>query len=214
MKLYSYWRSLATYRVRVALNLKGLEVEDINIDLDRGDQNQPDYRAINPMGAVPALVLPGEDDAADTVLSQSLAILEWIEETHPAPPLLPAGAAARARVRALCAMTAADTHPLVVPRVQAYLTEQGWDLPRRVAWNAHWFTKGLEGYEALVGPGPFIAGIAPGLADICLASHVAGSQRFGVDLAPYANVRHIHDACMAMPEFASAHPLKQAGAPG
>ena len=152
-------------------------------DLDGGGQHTPEYRAINPMGAVPALVLPGEDDAADTVLTQSLAILEWMEETHPSPPLLPAGAAARARVRALCAITAADTHPLVVPRVQKYLTDQGWDLERRTAWNAHWFGQGLQGYEAQVGPGPFVAGIAPGMADICLASHVAGAERFGLSLS-------------------------------
>lgn len=213
MKLHSYWRSLATYRVRIALNLKGLQAEDINVDIDHGGQDTPEYRALNPMGAVPALVLPGEDDAADTVLTQSLAILEWMEETHPAPPLLPAGAAARARVRALCAITAADTHPLVVPRVQNYLIEQGWDQARRTAWNAHWFGKGLQGYEAQVGPGPFVAGIAPGLADICLASHVAGAERFGVSLDDYPNVRRIHEACMAMPEFSSAHPLRQAGAP-
>ena len=213
MKLHSFWRSLATYRVRIALNLKGLQAEDINVDLDGGGQHTPEYRAINPMGAVPALVLPGEDDAADTVLTQSLAILEWMEETHPSPPLLPAGAAARARVRALCAITAADTHPLVVPRVQKYLTEQGWDLERRTAWNAHWFGQGLQGYEAQVGPGPFVAGIAPGMADICLASHVAGAERFGLSLDGYPNVRRIHEACIAMPEFSGAHPLRQPGAP-
>lgn len=218
MKLHSFWRSLATYRVRVALNLKGLAAEDVNVDLDAGDQNRPEYRALNPMGAVPALVLPGTDGTGGTVLTQSLAILEWLDETHPAPPLLPTGADARARVRALCAITAADTHPLVVPRVQAYLSQQGWDLPRRVAWNAWWFTKGLDGYEAQVGPaqaemGPFIGGSAPGMADICLASHVAGAERFGVDLGPYPAVRRIHDACMAMPEFSRAHPLRQAGAP-
>ena len=208
MKLYSYWRSLATYRVRIALNLKGVEIPETLLDADAGQQTEPEFRAINPMGAVPALVL---DDG--TVLTQSLAILEWIEETYPAPPLLPEGAVARARVRALCALTAADTHPLVVPRVQKYLTEQGWDLERRTAWNAHWFGQGLQGYEAQVGPGPFVAGIAPGMADICLASHVAGAERFGLSLDGYPNVRRIHDACIAMPEFSGAHPLRQPGAP-
>ena len=207
MQLYGFWRSLATYRVRIAFNLKGEQARETMIDLDKGEQHAPAFRALNPMGAVPALVL---DDG--TALTQSLAIMEWIEEAHPAPPLLPAGPAARARVRALCAITAADTHPLVVPRVQAYLGRT-WDEAARMEWNRHWFTKGLEAYEAQVGPGPFCAGDAPGMADACLASHVAGAQRFGVDLAPYAAVRRIHDACMAMPEFARAHPLKQPGAP-
>lgn len=211
MKLYGYWRSLATHRIRIALNLKSVEVPETLIDLDAGQQNEPAFRAINPMGAVPALVL---DDG--TALTQSLAILEWIEETYPAPPLLPEGATARARVRALCAITAADTHPLVVPRVQGYLSrEWGMDEPRRVAWNAHWFRRGLEAYEVLLADaGPFCAGDAPSLADACLASHVAGAERFKVDLGPFPAVRAIHGRCAAMPEFARAHPLRQPGAPG
>lgn len=211
MQLYGYWRSLATYRVRVALNLKGVEVAETMIDLDAGEQRAPAFRAVNPMGAVPALVL---DDG--TVLTQSLAILEWIEETRPTPSLLPENPAARARVRALCAVTAADTHPLVVPRVQAYLGgEWGIDEARRIAWNAHWFRLGLEAYETqLANAGPFCGGAAPGLADACLASHVAGAERFKVDLTPYPTVRRIHDRCMAMPEFSRAHPLRQPGAPG
>ena len=209
MKLYSYWRSLATYRVRIALNLKGVEIPETLLDADAGQQTEPEFRAINPMGAVPALVL---DDG--TVLTQSLAILEWIEETYPAPPLLPEGAVARARVRALCALTAADTHPLVVPRVQGYLSrEWGLDEPKRIAWNAHWFRLGLQGYETLLADaGPFCAGGALSFADACLASHVAGAERFKVDLTPFPAVRAIHDRCIAMPEFARAHPLRQPGA--
>ena len=209
MQLHGFWRSLATYRVRIALNLKGIAVPETMVDLDAGDQHVPSFRAINPMGAVPALVL---DDG--TVLTQSLAILEWIEETHPTPPLLPDGATARARVRALCAITAADTHPLVVPRVQGYLGKTfGADDAARKAWAAHWFTLGLQAYEAKVGAGPFCAGDAPGMADCCLASHVAGSERFGADLQPFPAVRRIQDACMALPAFADAHPLRQPGAP-
>ena len=209
MQLYGFWRSLATYRVRVALNLKGVVVPETPIDLDRGDQHAPGFRALNPMGGVPALVL---DDG--TALTQSLAILEWIEETYPAPPLLPTGAAARARVRALCAITAADTHPLVVPRVQGYLGRAfGADDAARQTWAAHWFTQGLQAYEAQVGPGPFCAGDAPGMADACLASHVAGAERFKADLQPFAAVRRIQEACMALPAFADAHPLRQPGAP-
>ncbi len=211
MKLYSYWRSLATYRVRIALNLKGVPIEqEERIDLDRGDQNAAGFRAVNPMGGLPALVL---NDGA--VLTQSLAILEWLEETHPTPALLPQGAVDRARVRALCAIHAADSHPLVVPRVQGYLGRVfGADDAAKQAWAGNWFQKGLEAYEALLpGAGSFCFGTTPTLADCCLASHVAGAQRFKVDLAPYASVRRIHDACMAMPEFSSAHPLKQPGAP-
>jgi len=210
MKIYSYWRSLATYRVRIALNLKGVEIPETMIDLDRGDQHEAGFRAVSPMGAVPALVL---DDG--TVLTQSLAILEWIEETYPTPALLPSSANDRARVRALCAITAADSHPLVTPRVQARLAQVfNADDAARQAWAAHWFQKGLEAYEAhLPGAGSFCLGSAPTTADCCLASHIAGSQRFKVDLAPYAAVCRIHDACMALPEFARAHPLQQPGAP-
>ncbi len=209
MQLHGFWRSLATYRMRIALNLKGIAVPETMVDLDAGDQHVPSFRAINPMGAVPALVL---DDG--TVLTQSLAILEWIEETYPTPPLLPDGAAARARVRALCAITAADTHPLVVPRVQGYLGKTfGVDDAARKAWAAHWFTLGLQAYEAQVGAGPFCAGDTPGMADCCLASHVAGSERFGADLQPFPAVRRIQGACMALPAFADAHPLRQPGAP-
>jgi len=209
MQLHGFWRSLATYRVRIALGLKGVAVPETVVDLDAGDQHAPAFRALNPMGGVPALVL---DDG--TVLTQSLAILEWIEETYAAPPLLPDAAAARARVRALCAITAADTHPLVVPRVQGYLGRAfGADDAARRAWAAHWFTLGLQAYEAQVGAGPFCAGDAPGMADACLASHVAGSERFGADLGPFPAVRRIQAACMALPAFAGAHPLRQPGAP-
>ncbi len=207
MQLYGFWRSLATYRVRIALNLKGMQVPEIPIDLDRGDQHGAGFRKLNPMGAVPALIL---DDG--TALTQSVAIMEWIEEHEKTPPLLPKGEVARARARALCAITAADTHPLVVPRVQTYLG-QSWDETARMAWNRHWFTKGLEAYEKQVGPGPFCSGDEPGMDDACLASHVAGAQRFGVELEPYAAVRRIHDACMGRQEFVRAHPLRQAGAP-
>lgn len=209
MILHSFWRSLATYRVRIALNLKEIAAGDEHIvDLDLGQQDAPAYRAINPMGAVPALIL---DDG--TVLTQSLAILEWLEETHPTPPLLPSDSAARARNRALCAITVADSHPLVVPRIQKALTALGATEPQRMAWNVNWFTRGLQAYEAQVGPGPFCAGDAPTMADICLASHVAGAERFGADLAPFTAVRKIHATCMALPAFATAHPKRQRGAP-
>ncbi len=207
MQLFGFWRSLATYRVRIALNLKGIPIPETPVDLDRGEQDHPRFRRINPMGAVPALVL--EDG---TVLTQSLAILEWLEETETLPALLPSEPIARARARALCAITAADTHPLIVPRVQRYLGGS-WDEAARMGWNRHWFTEGLTAYEAQVGPGPFCCGDTPTLPDICLASHIVGAQRFEVDLTPYPAVRRIHEACAAMPEFARAHPQRQAGAP-
>jgi maleylacetoacetate isomerase len=206
MQLYGFWRSLATYRVRIALNLKGMQIPEIPVDLDRGDQHKPKFRKLNPMGAVPALIL---DDG--TALTQSLAILEWIEEVERLPPLLPKDPAARARARALCAITAADTHPLVVPRVQAYLS-QHWDEAARTEWSRHWFAKGLEAYEAQLGPAPFCTGDEPGMADACLASHVVGAQRFGVDLAAYPAVRRVHEACMGRQEFVRAHPMRQPGA--
>ena len=211
MQLFSYWRSLATHRVRIALALKGVTIPETTIDLDRGDQNDPAFRRTNPMGAVPALVL---DDG--TVLTQSIAILEWIEETYPTPPLLPTGANDRARIRALCAMTAADTHPLVVPRVQGYLARVfGADDSARQTWAAHWFQQGLIAYEALLAPmaAQFCAGATPNLADCCLASHIAGSQRFKVELAPYPTIRRLLETYTATPAFAGAHPLRQPGAP-
>ncbi|MDT7951665.1 MAG: maleylacetoacetate isomerase [Acetobacteraceae bacterium] len=207
MQLFGFWRSLATYRVRIALNLKGIPIPETMIDLDRGEQDSPAFRRINPMGAVPALVL---DDG--TVLTQSMAILEWLDETDSLPKLLPGDPVARARARALCAITVADAHPLVVPRVQRYLGAN-WDEAARMDWNRHWFTRGLDAYEQQVGDRAFCCGEEPGLADICLASHIAGAQRFGVDLAPYPAVRRIDDACCSMPEFRRAHPLRQPGAP-
>ncbi len=208
MQLYGFWRSLATYRVRIALNLKGMQVPEIMIDLDRGDQHAAAFRKLNPMGAVPALIL-----SDGTALTQSMAILEWIEEVERLPPLLPSEPNARARARALCAITVADTHSLVVPRVQAYLGGRHWDEPARMEWNRNWFTKGLDAYEKQVGEGPFCTGEEPGMADACVASHVAGAQRFGVDLEPYPAVRRIHDSCMTKQEFVRAHPLRQQGAP-
>lgn len=209
MQLFGSWQSLATYRVRIVLNLKGILVPETMIDLVRGEQHEPKFRKLNPMGAVPALIL--EDG---TAVTQSLAIMEYLEEVETVPPLLPRDPAERARARALCAITAADAHPLVTPRVQAYLNERGWQVPERRAWARHWFTTGLEAYEAQVGPGPFCCGPEPGLADACLASHAAGAQYFDADITPFPAVKHILDACMERPEFARAHPQRQPGAPG
>ncbi len=208
--LHGYWLSLATYRVRIALSLKGVAFEERAHDLARGDQHAADYRALNPAGAVPALV-----GATTLPLTQSLAIIEWLDETYPAPPLLPSDAAGRARVRALFLLTAADTHPILVPRVRARLVEQFGAQPDDVhAWAAHWFREGLGAYEALLADGAtFCHDEALSIADLALASHLIGCARFDVDVAPYPKVRRIGDALLARPAFVAAHPDRQADAP-
>ena len=213
MQMFGFWRSLAAYRVRIALNLKGIAFTETMIDLDRGDQHAPEFLSVNPEAAVPALL-----DAGQAPITQSMAILEYLEESHPSPPLLPSDPRGRARVRSLSAVTVSDSHPLVVPRVQSYLSGE-WDIdePRRMAWNAHWFRRGLDAYEARLRPeagsGRYCHGDQVSIADVCLASHLAGAQRFKLDLSPFPTIRRIHEACMAQDAFAAAHPLRQPGAP-
>ncbi len=208
--LHSFWLSLATYRVRIALNLKGLAFEERTHDLLQGDQHAPGFRAVNPAGAVPAL-----EGATPQPLTQSLAIIEWLEETHPAPPLLPADAAGRAAVRAMALLTAADTHPLVVPRVRAQLTRRfGADEAAIADWAAHWFREGLAAYEALIPAGATRChGGALSIADLALASHLIGAARFNVALDAFPRVAAVGAALMALPEFAAAHPTLQVDAP-
>jgi maleylacetoacetate isomerase len=213
LKLFSFWRSLATYRVRIALNLKGLTPdEEIDVNLMKGAQRDPSYRAVNPMMALPALA---EGDAP--VVFESLAIIEYLEETHPAPPLLPTDARGRARVRGLAQIVACDSHPLIVPRVREYLEhELRIDEPARLAWCRHWHVQALAALENHLSgreTGQFCHGDQVTIADICLASQAAGAQFFGVDLAPFPNVTRIVNACQQIDAFARAHPLKQKGAP-
>jgi len=213
MKLFSFWRSLATYRVRIALNLKGLEAEVVEVDLLRGDQRSDRYREINPQMRIPALV-----DGEGPVLFQSLAIVEYLDECHPQPPLLPGDARGRARVRALAQIVASDAHPLIVPRVRHFL-EQEFNLsePQRLAWSRHWIVDALEALEVHLARDPqtgrFCHGDTPTLADLCLVSHLAGAQFFDCDTAPFPTVRRVGEACMAIEAFASAHPFRQPGAP-
>ncbi len=209
--LHSYWLSIATYRVRIGLNLKKLPFEERTYDLLRGDQLQPGYRTLNPAGAVPAL-----EGATAKPLTQSLAILEWLDETHPEPPLMPADAEGRARVRALFLLTAADTHPLVVPRLRKQLAARFAATDAAIAdWAGHWFREGLAAYEASLDEGStFCVGERLTIADIALASHLLGAARFKVDLAPYRKVRTIGDALMRVPEIAASHPDLQLDAPG
>jgi maleylacetoacetate isomerase len=214
MKLFSYWRSLATYRVRVALNLKGIAPEEVvTVNLHEGKQREDAYRKINPMMALPALI---EDDG--TVLFESLAILEYLDETHPEPPLLPKEPKARARVRGLAQIIACDTHPLIVPRVREYLAhEYKIDEPGVMKWGQHWHTMSLKALESnLAGSketGRFAQGDQLTIADICLCGQAVGAAYFKCDLAPFPTFKRIVDECNKIDAVARAHPLKQPGAP-
>lgn len=203
MKLYDYPRSSAAYRVRIALNLKGLAWEAIPVNLLEGAQRGEDYRALNPTGLVPSL------DTGEGLLGQSLAIIEYLEERFPEPPLLPAGAFARARARALALQVACDIHPLNNLRVLQYLVgEFGIDEQQKLAWYHHWLQQGLAALERQLASGSsaFCCGERPGLADICLVPQLYNARRFGLDLAPYPRLVAIDEACSRLESFAAAHP--------
>jgi len=213
LKMTGFWRSAAAFRVRMACNLKGIAYAETMIDLDAGEQHAAEYIAVNPQAVVPSVFL---DDG--TLLTQSLAILEYLEETSPTPALLPAGPVARARVRALALIWAADHHPLIVPRIRSYLRDQlGVDDAGRTAWIKHWFAEGLRIGEARMAGDPatgaFCHGDAISLADLCLMSQVMGAKGFGVDIAAYPTISRIVANCMAIDAIARALPLKQPGAP-
>jgi maleylacetoacetate isomerase len=213
MKLFSFWRSLATYRVRIALNLKGLKPEVVNIDLIKGDQLSPEFKAVNPQMVIPALV-----DGEGPVLFESLAIIEYLDEAHPHPPLLPTDPRARAFVRGIAQIVACDSHPLVVPRIRNYLTnELKLDEAALNKWIRHWVREALAAIESHLAndglTGRFCCGDQPTIADICLASQAAGAGFFQIDLKPYPTFARVADACMKIDAFAAAHPLKQPGAP-
>jgi maleylacetoacetate isomerase len=214
MKLYGYWRSQATYRVRVAMNLKGMPPsEDEALDLAKGDQYKDAYKRVNPLAVVPTLIT---DTGA--ALTQSMAIMEYLEETRPNPPLLPRDPLDRARVRALAMIPIAEIHPLMVPRVRNYV-EKDLKLGEavRVEWTRHWVGIGLAAMEAMLTgdkrTGRFCHGDTPTMADICLAGQVIGAQNSDCDVKPYPTVVRIHEACMALDAFASAHPRKRPDAP-
>jgi maleylacetoacetate isomerase len=213
LTLYGFWRSMAAYRVRVALALKGLAAEEIALDLDAGDQFAPDFLALNPEGAVPALVEPGRPP-----LTQSMAILEYLEERYPDPPLLPADLYGRARVRSLAALIVSDTHPLIVPRVREYLAETaGFDEAALNAWRAHWLGRGLTAMEARLAGSPetgvFCHGDAVTFADICLGNLGVAAHTVGFDLGQVPTVARIIATCREIDAFAKAHPMRQRGAP-
>lgn len=213
MKLYGFWRSLATYRVRVALALKGIEAEQVSVNLLQGAQHRDDYRAVNPQSVVPALVV---NEGAP--LFQSMAILEYLEETHPQPPLLPRDPRGRARVRGLALIIACDAHPLVVPRIRNYLEhEMHLDEAARNRWLQHWTLSGLETLEAHLSrereTGRFCHGETPTMADICLAGHVFAAGYFNVATTGVPTVARIFQECMKIDAFDRSQPLKQPDAP-
>ena len=216
-ELFSFWRTSATYRVRVAFNLKGVEPQEHNVNLDGGEQLGADFLRINPMGGLPVL-LDHELGQAATPLTQSLAILEFLDEIYPAPPILPADAQGRARVRSLAALLAADTHPLVTPRVKKYLTSRaGFDDAAWRAWQIHWFSTGLQALEQRLASEPetgrFCHGDTPTIADICLASIVVVMRVFKIEVPDIPNVLSIMARCELLEAFAKAEPTRQIGAP-
>ena len=214
MKIYGFWRSLASYRVRVALALKGLHAEEVSIDLLKGKQSSPDYLAVNPQGVVPALIL----DDGGPPLFQSLAILEYLEEIRPEPPLLPKDPRGRARVRGLALIAAADGHPLVTPRIRTYLEKElRQDEAARNRWLAHWTMRALEAIEGHLAKeketGRFSHGNTPTMADICVVSQMIGALAyFNCDTKDVPTAMRIYNQCMEIDAFAKAHPLKQPGA--
>jgi maleylacetoacetate isomerase len=214
MKLYTYWRSQAAFRVRIALGLKGLRVEKITLDLLAGDQFAADYQKLNPEGVVPTLI-----DGPGEPLVQSLAILEYLDEKHPAPPLLPKDLRARAHARAIAQMVAMDAHPFVVPRVRKYLEEElHLAEPTRVTWVRHWLDTGSRAVEQVLAKDPrtgrFCVGDQPSIADICLAAHLTTSKLFGGrDPSDFPTAGRIYENCMAIEAFAAEHPLRQPDAP-
>jgi maleylpyruvate isomerase len=210
MRLYDYFRSSAAYRVRIALNLKGIVPDERTyVHLRMGHQRAQDYLALNPQGLVPALAL---DDGR--VLTQSIAIVEYLDETHPDPPLLPSDAEGRARVRGIALSIACEIHPLDNLRVLNYLIGPlGVSREQKDAWYRHWIDVGFEALEKSLArdaaTGRFCHGDAPTLADICLVPQMANARRFSIDLSPYSTLRRIEAACNALPAFAGAAPARQ-----
>lgn len=206
MKLHGYFRSSAAYRVRIAMNLKGLTAEHLSHHLRKGEQFAPAYLAINPQGLVPVL----ENDAG-AVLTQSLAIIEWLDETCPKPPLLPEGPLRRARVRAFAMAIACDTHPVQNLKVLLRLRKLGLPQETVTEWAAWANREGLSACETLIKnePGPFCFGDAPTLADVCLVPQLGNARRFGVDVSVYPRLLEAEAAAKAMPAFANAAPELQ-----
>ena len=200
MKLYSYFRSSAAYRVRIALNLKGLAYARRDVMLLEDQQRSPEHLARNPQGFVPALEADGK------VITQSLAIIEWLDARHPEPRLIPADPDARAGAMARALVIAADTHPLNNLRVMRRLKAMGVDEEERNAWTRHWIAEGFAALEAMAGGGRFLGGDAPGIADLCLVPQMYNARRFETPLDAFPRLVAIDAAATALPAFAAAHP--------
>src|SRR5471032_45333 len=207
--VYGFWRSIASFRVRVALKLKGLPFEEIPVDILSGEQFKPEYAAVNAERVVPTFIHDGHS------IFQSLAIIEYLDELQPEPRLIPQDAKERAYARSLALMTVADAHPLVVPRVRNHLAKAfGADAKAIEAWGRHWTTEGLATYERLLArraPAPFALGAEPGLADICIAGQVVGAHFLKIGLSSFPVVSRLADRCFALPAFATSHPFEQPG---
>ena len=209
IKVYGFWRSIASFRLRVALKLKGLPFEEIPIDILTGEQFEQGYAAVNPERVVPTFIHDGQS------MFQSLAIIEYLDDIQPKPRLLPEDVKERAYARSLALMTVADAHPLVVPRVRKHLAKAfGADAHAIEDWGKHWTTEGLATYERLLArraPAPFALGSEPGLADICIAGQVVGAHFLKLELTDFPLVAGLADRCFKMPEFKSSHPFEQPG---
>jgi maleylacetoacetate isomerase len=213
IKYYGFWRSLAACRVRIALALKGVKAEEIPVNLMQGEQLKPEYRAVNAQAVLPALVL---DDGS--TLFESMAIIEYLDETHPEPALLPKDPKGRARVRALAQIVACDGHPLIVPRIRDYLEKElSVDEAARTHWCQHWVMEALKFVETHLAKeketGRYCHGDAVTLADICIATQVFGARFFNCDTAPVPTVMRVFNECMKLEAFDKSQPLKQPGAP-
>jgi maleylacetoacetate isomerase len=212
-ELFAFWRSSATFRIRVALSIKGMSAHEQVINLDTGEQRSEAFLKISPLGSIPALVQEGHPP-----LTQSLAILEFLEELQPSPPLLPSDLYGRARVRSIASMCVADTHPLVVPRVKQYLLGQGgFDDAAWRAWQIKWFTTGLQAVEQRLAnepdTGEFCHGDSPTIADICLASVVAVARVFKIKIDGIPTIDRIMANSDRHEAFMKADPMRQEGAP-
>lgn len=201
IRLYGYWRSSAAYRVRIALALKGVAYEAVEVNLLAGEQRGEAYRTHNPQGLVPAI------EVAGTTITQSLAIIDYLDATWPEPPLVPRDALARAQVLAQALVIAADIHPLDNTRVLARLTEQfGADQAAKDDWYRHWIAQGFAALEAMAGDGPFLGGTAPNLADVCLVPQMYNARRFDLPLGAYPRLVAADAAAVALPAIAAVQP--------
>lgn len=207
MLLYDYWRSSASYRLRIALNLKGINYDQLSVHLvkDGGEQHKADYKSKNPQGLVPSLEL---DDG--TILTQSIAILEYLEEAFPEPSILPQNLLERAFARSIAQIISADIHPVNNLRILQYLTKElGVAEEAKTTWYQHWIYKGFDAIEARLGNSPYCSGNTPSIADICLIPQVYNAQRFNCDLSAYPKITAINETCAKIDAFEKALPENQ-----